>query len=452
MDKQLDSTAKNYRIGFKQKYNMAKFINLLVMLINFIIAIASVIITTSYQQFKSLFVFISFFWGLISIYLNKYVSSQKKIAADMQELYDIYIFNINKNKKIMYPKTSKYTIRKHNQVIKDRYYEIDEEHLCNDNILDIQKDNITYDKAMRQKYHLVNNVYLVIYVLIMIFISIKKALDMFDLIVVIVVPSINILNYFIKNNINLKNEIIQIVDATNDISNSINLLKEMTEEEKIREIRNYQDFIYLKRRNWTMIPNYIYKLCSIFSKYNHEIKEENKNEEANKNLQEEAFEIENRLGILNFLNKYGRAEIVGSVANNLIVHKDIDVHLLTEEDIYVIKEKVVIYLNSICSINDIIIEDYKNDKQAVCVTIKKFKGWNTEIWICGCEEYVGFDMKEKLHNNLDGNKRKIIMDLKNYYYSKGALHGEMSTMIYNGVLYGHVKNVDDFKRYIIEKL
>lgn len=453
VNKQLDQIAKKYRRGFTQKYNVAKMINFIVIFFSFIIAVLSVKVTIHpNNQFKGTIAFVSFFWTVISIYLNKYIGSEKKIAADLQELYDIYVLNIEKNEKIMYPTSSKYDICKYGKSIDDDYYSIDYNNFSNDDIFLIQRENIKYDKRMRKRYYTMNKLYLWIYIVVMIFVSIKMKLDMFNLIVFIVVPSVNIFNYFIKNIINLNFELIQIEEGINDISNFVSSLKYVSENEKFKEIRKYQDFIYLKRRNWTMIPNYIYKLYRMYTNFIYEIKEENMSRNNNENLQEEAINIEKTLGIVDFLSKYGRAEIVGSVANNLIINKDIDIHLLTDDDIYTIRDKVIIFLQGINFINNIEIEDYKNEKEAVCIIIKNFKAWNIEIWICTSEKYVGFHMKETLQNNLDDNTRKIIMDIKRYYYNKGALHGKMSTMIYKGVLDGQVKNVDDFKQYIMKTL
>jgi hypothetical protein len=49
---------------------------------------------------------------------------------------------------------------------------------------------------------------------------------------------------------------------------------------------------------------------------------------THKVLRREAEEIIARLGLLEMLRSYGRAEVVGSVALDLVVRRDIDIHLL----------------------------------------------------------------------------------------------------------------------------
>ena len=258
-----------------------------------------------------------------------------------------------------------------------------------------------------------------------------------------------IFNYFLNNSIRLKSELSQIENASNKITKVIVSLPNIIEEDKRKEIREYQDFIYLKRRNWTMIPDYIYKIDLIHRKYFYEISENKSVEKSNEtNLKDQALKIVDSLRIIEFLSKYGRTEIVGSVANDLILNRDIDVHVLTKKDIYEIKEKVITYLSAVNLVSNIKVEDYKNEKQAVCVIIENYSGWNIEVWICNSEKFVGFNMREKLRNQLNEDKRKIIMNLKNYYYKRGVLQGEMSTLIYNGVLDGNVRDIESFQKYL----
>ncbi|UZP04725.1 hypothetical protein JW813_06860 [Clostridium botulinum] len=109
-----------------------------------------------------------------------------------------------------------------------------------------------------------------------------------------------------------------------------------------------------------MVPNYIYRLYLKVNKYFYQINQESNN--VSGNLQKEAVNIEKQLGIINFLKKIRQAEIVGSVANNLIIKKDIDIHLLTNNDVDDVVKKLIGFLQCLKEIRNIKIEDYKLEK------------------------------------------------------------------------------------------
>ena len=186
MSKQLDDIAIKYLIAFKRKYNIAKRVNSTIICVSFIMALLSIIITKFYSDFKNIFAVISFVWGILTIYLNKFISNRKKAGADLQELYDTYIFNIKKNEKIMYPLTTKHNIYNYGRVFygdNDKYYDyLNDDNICNDDIINVQKDNILYDKKIRKVYREINKLYLFLYIVIILVISIKWDLKIFDLI------------------------------------------------------------------------------------------------------------------------------------------------------------------------------------------------------------------------------------------------------------------------------
>lgn len=199
-----------------------------------------------------------------------------------------------------------------------------------------------------------------------------------------------------------------------------------------------------------MVPNYIYKLYLKLKKYFYQINQESYiNSDS---LQNEAINIESELGIINFLSNFGRAEIVGSVANDLIVNKDIDIHLLTNNNVDDVAQKFIGFLEYIKEIRSIKIEDYKLEKKSVCVVIDNYNNWNIEVWITTDINYTGFKMKEELKKRLDDDKRDTIISLKKYYNEKDLLHGEMSSNIYRAVLYNNINNIDEFKEYTLKRL
>lgn len=451
MSKQIEEKSLNYKAAFKYFYNKAKTINLIIIVISFGIAIFLVLngIYNFYEN-KSV-VFITFIWTLISMYLNTVVSKNKRKAANLQELFDIYVLGIKKNEKIMYPNDEGVRIPRLCIKDKQKYYDIDDYIIDDIDVLNIQKENIVYDKKMRNMYLKGNEIFTLIYILIMVTISIRMNFDAFKLIVLILAPSVNIFNYIFGNKLKLKSELNELKNAEVEIKNflsDINIKDKLNIENSIRE---FQDFIYLKRRNWTMIPNYVYNIDKIIKSLTYEI-EEVKQIDNKISLQDEAIGIEKKLEIINFLDEYGKVGIVGGVANDLIVKKDIDIHLLTTSDINVICDKLVKYLNLVKLINKVEVEDFQVEKKSICITVANYFGWQIEIWLSNDDNFVGFQLAEELKQKLDKDKRKTIMDIKKYYYKKDLLHGELSTLIYKSVIYGKVKSLEEFKEYICENI
>lgn len=177
----------------------------------------------------------------------------------------------------------------------------------------------------------------------------------------------------------------------------------------------------------------------------------NKIHKEKKTLKEEALYIVEKLEIIKFLDFYGRVEVVGSVAFDLILNRDIDVHLLTTYDIYQICDKLIVFLNNNSKICNTEVEDYK-DKQSICLIIKDYNKWNIEVWISNNQNYVGFKLKKDLEKLLNDEKRKIIMEIKKYYNDMNLLHGEMSTNIYKAVAYYNINSIGEFKKYISNKI
>lgn len=260
MNRQLDDKALEYKYGFKKLYNWAKLINFIIIFISFIISAISVVIKLLNNKYESQIVFATFIWGIISTYLNNYKNSIKKKAADLQEFYDIYVFGLEKNKYIMYPIEDTYTIINYVKLEKEEYYNIGESILDDNFIIKHQKKTILYDRKMREIYYKFNKFRIFMYIIVLIILSIWMKLDFYNLSLVIIIPSINIFNYFNRISNGLSSEIEKINNMKVEMDG-----KNLTYDKYT--IRCYQDFIYMKRREWTMIPNYIYKIYNYINSY-----------------------------------------------------------------------------------------------------------------------------------------------------------------------------------------
>lgn len=170
----------------------------------------------------------------------------------------------------------------------------------------------------------------------------------------------------------------------------------------------------------------------------------------------EALQIESQLGILNFLSPFGECAITGSVALDLIVKPDIDVHLLTKnDDLFMIIGEVYRFLINKSEIQHVHISDYRINN-GFKVGVYNYKGpnkkWSIDIWITHDPKSTGFVLLKKLNDKLTPKQREIILQIKRDYYNRGDLSESLSTAIYYAVFKHDVKNVTQFKQYDIGAL
>ena len=169
------------------------------------------------------------------------------------------------------------------------------------------------------------------------------------------------------------------------------------------------------------------------------------------NLRDEAFEVLRELNLLDLLKKHGRAELVGSVALDLIVKPDIDFHLFTKDpDLLRKVNEVYSILLEHPKICEIRISDYRPN--GVKIGIDQYRGeyrsWDIDIWISDKPESIAFEQTKTILSKLTAQNRQGIIAIKQHYYKLGKLRNGLSLKIYNAVLDHKVRNIDDFERYL----
>lgn len=261
---QKNEHAKILRFSFAKSYNKAKKINSIIIVISFFIPILSLLNKLFVWNKDDIIGVFSTIWIIISIFLKNKQDNIRKIAADIQEEFDTYVFNISKNKIITLPEIS----------IEDKYLgKSSEEELYYSklysedkiiNILICQRENIVYDRNMRNVYKWINLFFLTVYIILIGIIGIVNEFILDTFLISIIVPSINIIVYFIEKAINLSGELELLNQADSLIKKSLSDKDFFIDADLV--CRQYQDFIYSKRRNWTIIPNYIYKMNKLLSK------------------------------------------------------------------------------------------------------------------------------------------------------------------------------------------
>lgn len=169
------------------------------------------------------------------------------------------------------------------------------------------------------------------------------------------------------------------------------------------------------------------------------------------NLRDEAFGDIQELNLIDLLNEHGEAELVGSVALDLIVKPDIDIHLFTtDSDLLGKVNEVYSILLEHPKVSEVRISDYRPSGVKIGVDRYqgKFRSWDIDIWISDKPDSIAFEQTKTILSKLTAEDRKTIMEVKQHYYELGLLRNGLSHRIYKSVLYHKVKNIDEFERYL----
>jgi hypothetical protein len=172
----------------------------------------------------------------------------------------------------------------------------------------------------------------------------------------------------------------------------------------------------------------------------------------NSDLRLEAEGIVGDLDLVPLLSAYGRARVVGSVALDLVVKFDIDVHLLVHsDDVLPVVDHVCRQLLNDDRIHEIRLSDHRS-RGGVKVGIEEYPGasgnWSIDIWITNSLETTGFDLVDRLKAAIGPQHREVILELKRYYHRRGRLRDGLSALIYEAVVDGGIQNRTEFEQFM----
>lgn len=244
--------------GFIYYYNLAKLTNFITIAISFVLAILSIYFASTASLTTDIITIICVSWTLFSLFLNQLTSNFRDKAATLQELYDVYFFKISSHDLLSLPVDTRYLIPLCFNKTYTPYY--DEPLTQHTEILAAQSSNISYDKPLRKFYLAANKLFLFIYIVSILIIAISANYSVTEVILTFFIPSINICTYTLTNILNVHQELLLLKDGEIQAQNILQSINDLSEGEIQLKLRALQDFIYIKRKNWTMMPNYIYKV------------------------------------------------------------------------------------------------------------------------------------------------------------------------------------------------
>ncbi|MFW9846649.1 MAG: hypothetical protein ACFFD6_07875 [Candidatus Thorarchaeota archaeon] len=169
-------------------------------------------------------------------------------------------------------------------------------------------------------------------------------------------------------------------------------------------------------------------------------------------LRIEAEQVIDELDIMGLLNAYGYARIVGSVALDLIVKRDIDIHaLVLLRDTMDMAQHLVAVLLKVEGVEEVHVKDYR-DKSSLKVGIDEYHGesgvWSIDIWLTTDVSTTGFALVDELEANLNEAMREVILNIKRHYHIRDLLQPGLSDLIYRGVTEGMVTDVNEFEKWL----
>ena len=175
---------------------------------------------------------------------------------------------------------------------------------------------------------------------------------------------------------------------------------------------------------------------------------------TDRSLRTEAEEILQNLDLLELLNRYGEAQVVGSVALDLVVKRDIDVHLVVRSsDLLGTVDEIYHQLLEKEHIREVRISDYR-DRASMKIGIDTYPGasghWSIDIWMTHRVETTGFALVDRLKRALRPEHREAILRIKTEYHRRGRLRDGFSASIYEAVVDKGVQSVEDFHRFLLE--
>ena len=175
-----------------------------------------------------------------------------------------------------------------------------------------------------------------------------------------------------------------------------------------------------------------------------------------RSLKLEAEEIIAELGLLRFLESYGEVRIDGSVALDLVVKRDIDVHVLTHTPhLAEAARRIRSRMLRKSGVGGVHITDY-SERGGVKVGVERYPGpsgdWSIDIWLTDHRESTGFDLVDRLVKALTPEHRAAILRIKRHYHNRGLLCDGMSTSIYDAVVKRGARTIGDFHSILSQGL
>lgn len=178
-----------------------------------------------------------------------------------------------------------------------------------------------------------------------------------------------------------------------------------------------------------------------------------------KELQKEAYEVLDKLDLLNILLIYGKPEIVGSLATGLMTWRDIDLEVvkeINEEKYWQVVRKIFHTPGyKLTNVVDFRKSVNPNTPKGLHIGISDYDFkkdgnlWKIDIWFLPPRKPNEENYNEWIKDKITDENRKIILSIKNTIALNPKYRKEIfSVHIYNAVIEKGIKNLEGFKTYL----
>ncbi|EKS7869143.1 hypothetical protein QCQ72_004102 [Bacillus cereus] len=268
-ERQNDERNFRLKICFRHLYDRAKVIYNVHLAVSLIIPIIALSAKIFELEYKDIILSISSCWIILAMLLTIWEQKIRLKAVTLQERYDINVLGLKENETIMYKKIS---IEEISLIVKkmkqgkniDRIYYDEIE--CSDNtkaLLLAQRQNVLSDRILRGKYCLFYWVLLISIVVFSIVIGIMLNQTVKGFLIEILIPLISLISFIIQQIKKLSEEVKrneQIGELIERDIRELNKSKKEIETSYLVKCREYQNYIFTKRLNAALIPNFIYSM------------------------------------------------------------------------------------------------------------------------------------------------------------------------------------------------
>ena len=172
------------------------------------------------------------------------------------------------------------------------------------------------------------------------------------------------------------------------------------------------------------------------------------------NLKAEAESIIRDLNLFEMLQSQGEARVVGSVALNLVVKPDIDIHLLTRtDDLMSVVDNIYHLLLNQPGVNHVKISDYR-ERGGLKVGLDSYPGcladWSLDLWVTNDRDTTGFALVDRLNRELTKEHLVANLEIKKALHAEGGLQDGMSSRIYTAVVDHGIRSAAEFENHVVE--
>lgn len=189
-------------------------------------------------------------------------------------------------------------------------------------------------------------------------------------------------------------------------------------------------------------------------------------------LQKEAHEVLEKLQLIKILSKYGKPEIVGSLTLGLMTWRDIDITVISDKPnnndiaelsaILIIKADKRLDLTLVDNMDGVKshfpkgiyfgIKYFGHIPSSEKISSKSVYIWKIDLWFVTKENVEGITKTKEIKSKLELKNKQIILEIKNALWDHPLYKKDIKSMdIYDAVLEKGVKNLEEFKKYLLEK-